>query len=976
MTPIDDETLAQVVRAARHLLSRETMPNGTLPTPSQLSEFVERSMSVFVSSAEERPAYKYEACRHLAEGLRVQIAPPHALLGSRRVDWYYGPRRERRQLWERYQRYLRFEQLFDPTTVASIDSCSDRIVAQLGDPATSDPFDRRGLVVGQVQSGKTTSYAAVINKAIDAGYRVIIVLTGTQEGLRVQTQKRIEETVRGLSTETREDGGAERDRELPLARIAPISSPPQLLTTRSFGGDFSKDARHFANAADRTSIFVVKKNVKVLQHVRSFIQKSQAFSKLRNMETGEDEVVGWPALLIDDEADNASIDTRRPARKDRDHDPSVINREIRKLLLCFRQRAYVGYTATPYANILIHKDNEAKQVGPDLFPRDFIVMLPAPSNYVGPSTFFGGLASDGEGDTPPLLRIVHDCGTTSAPTDWMPLGHDKSHIPRIEGVPRLPVSLEDAVLAFLVASAVRHLRGKTKAHNSMLVHVSRFKVVQKRVSQQIDQFRYELKGELDGISSDRRLVDRVRALYASEFVATSKRLDTSDIGTYPPVESIVDCVRQLLDRVDLRVVNSESDTDLDYDAFPDGLSVICVGGDKLSRGLTLEGLTVSYFLRSTRMYDTLMQMGRWFGYRPGYKDLCRLYLTDELQTWYQHIARADEELRAEFLELEATSSTPEAFGLRVRSHPFLQVTAPAKMAAAEELFLDFGGRVTQTINFFKNPQMRQANLESVSRFLNSLELNRQRDPLALVRRSPSTGHPEPSQPLPGVLYTSVPLVAIQTFLSSFRFHPEASRVSGPLLLEYLSHASTLGALQSWSVLVASGGLDVTTREKIADNVYVAPIRRATKPSIPREPDASDTSPISIGVLSSPVDLLADLRNDEVARLQALPGTVQSADAAESERVSRNSACAARSPDHALLVIYVVRLTTRVAAGEPNRPVEVKLPGDGPLPIGLALALPRNPAIPGARYMANSVYLDELERRYEASEASDVEESIR
>src|SRR3569623_3598652 len=191
-------------------------------------------------------------------------------------------------------------------------------------------------------------------------------------------------------------------------------------------------------------------------------------------------------------------------------------------------------------------------------------------------------------------------------------------------------------------------------------------------------------------------------------------------------------------------VNSEATTALDYDQYPNGLNVICVGGDKLSRGLTLEGLSVSYFLRASRMYDTLMQMGRWFGYRPGYKDLCRLYLTDELRRWYEHVTRADEELRGEFLTLQEERRKPSAIGLRVRTHPTLLVTAPGKMFAAQEFALNFGGRVSQTIQFFRDPDNLKYIARITSEFLEHIAV--QKSPYQLVRRDPATGTPAGTQP--------------------------------------------------------------------------------------------------------------------------------------------------------------------------------------------------------------------------------------
>ena len=497
MLSLDEETFSNIVRTARFYIQKGA-PAGQPISLDVLDAAVLKATGQLLegSTVSEQKLYASEALRHIQDGLRVQIADEEMLVDSPQIDWYIGDRRRMRPLWDRYKRLLANELRYDDTTVASIDRASDRVIEQLGDPSSDKAFDRRGLVVGQVQSGKTTSYAAVINKAIDAGYQVVVVLTGVHESLRVQTQKRIEESVRGLATESGKTVGPRKGAPLPLAQIHAVANPPHLFTTRANKGDFSASANSFASSVEAPHMFVVKKNVTILAELLKHF-RSPAYKKQHGTTPDHSEIVGRSLLVIDDEADNASVDVNRPDPENPAHDPTAINRKIREILIQFRQRAYVGYTATPYANILIHKDNEATDIGPDLFPQDFIVMLPAPSNYVGPAAFFGGTTTaetDSESAVcPPLLRPVKDCGWTTDPAvDWMPRGHKKAHQPLVSGVTGIPRSLQDAVMSFVVASAVRHLRGWAKAHNSMLVHVSRFKLVQALVQGQIDTFLYEL----------------------------------------------------------------------------------------------------------------------------------------------------------------------------------------------------------------------------------------------------------------------------------------------------------------------------------------------------------------------------------------------------------------------------------------------------------------------------------------------------
>jgi hypothetical protein len=977
MFSIDDESFANVVRTARFFIQKKATSPGQ-PIPLEVLETaVRKAIDQLLegSSPEEQELYASEACRHILDGLRVQIADEEILVDdSPQIDWYFGERRRARPHWDRYRRLLTGELRFDDTTAASVDRASDRIVEQLGDPFTDKAFDRRGLVVGQVQSGKTTSYAALINKAVDAGYQVIVVLTGIHESLRVQTQKRVEESVTGLATESGEAAGPPKGSALPLHHIHPLSNPPHLFTTRAVGGDFSSQANAFANYVTGTQMFVVKKNATILEElVKHF--KGPAYRKQHNPASGRDEIVGRAVLVIDDEADNASVDLNRPAARgggtrpvprDKDHDPSTINKRIREILVRFKQRAYVGYTATPYANILIHKDNDTTEVGPDLFPEHFIVMLPAPSNYVGPAAFFGGTttaeAESGGRPAPPLLRFVTDCGCTTESTDWMPRGHKKDHRPSLAGASGIPVTLQNAVISFVIAASLRQLRGWEKSHNSMLVHVSRFKKVQQLVQGQIGTFVYELKGALSDEAASLDLIRRFGDLY-EDFRSTTAQMDASDRGQLFSVEQVKSKAREFLDRLKIWTVNSEAETALNYDQYPNGLNVVCVGGDKLSRGLTLEGLTVSYFLRASRMYDTLMQMGRWFGYRPGYKDLCRLFLTRELASWYQHVARADEELRGEFLALQDERRRPSDFGLRVRSHPTLLVTAPGKMASADEFTLNFGGRVSQTIQFFREPGNLKHNARVTREFLDRIAHRAETAPLA--RRDPETGDLSGKQPLGGRLYTRVDTAEIRAFLAGFRFHPEARSVSAPQLLQFLDGLVASGVGASWSVVVAGGAAGKRDPVSVAGDLSVVPVERATKPAASAEwNEEGGTDTITIGALASPTDLIADLTDHEVARLRSLPKGRLKVDPTEGEHAARSRACKARDADHCLLVLYVVQPTTDQGDSSGKKDLHF---GGPHLPIGFALALPANDKMPSVRYVVNSVLIDELEGQYEVAD---------
>ena len=395
---------------------------------------------------------------------------------------------------------------------------------------------------------------------------------------------------------------------------------------------------------------------RVLQNLLAWVEWA---ANGRNPETGRRVVTDVPLLVIDDEADHASVDTNEQAfdengQPDPDHDPTAINRCVRRLLRFFEKSAYVGYTATPFANIFIHERARTAEDGDDIFPGSFIINLPAPSNYAGPVRIFGlsDDSEDGAGSIPPLplMRQVTDHADSPEPRErsgWMPPRHRNGHQPLYEGEPEIPPSLRQAIHSFVLVCAARRARGQEREHNSMLVHVTRFTNVQQAVSNQVREELNSIRRRIrrgDG-GLPRTLLSELRQLWEEDFIPTTQSFDEEEYSLVS-LDSIEPLLGQIVSSIEVRQINGSARDILDYETSREtGLNVIAIGGDKLSRGLTLEGLTVSYFLRASRMYDTLMQMGRWFGYRPGYLDLCRLYTTPELNEWFQYITEANEELR-------------------------------------------------------------------------------------------------------------------------------------------------------------------------------------------------------------------------------------------------------------------------------------------------------------------------------------------
>ncbi len=654
------------------------------------------------------------------------------------------------------------------------------VLERLEDPKRAGPWDRRGMVVGSVQSGKTANYTGLINKALDAGYKLIIVLAGIHSNLRSQTQLRIDEGVIGFDTQ--------KDRKLsPDNRWIGVGQTPgprlriTALTNSAENGDFNRNSTPgLLSLGGDPVILVVKKNSRVLKNLLAAVLPSIGPNAA---ESDKRRIKDVPLLLVDDEADNASINVK--VRKDEDEEEnrvSAINGRIRELLSCFEKVAYVGYTATPFANIFINPDARTEKHDDDIFPRSFIINVKAPSNYIGPTKVFG---LDGDEDTNieaaeglPIIRPAEDGTQPNA----FPIGHNKDHTPTL-----LPASLREAIRTFLLAAAARRARGQSAKHCSMLIHVTRFVAVQEKVSALVSE---ELKSLVDRIangdgSRKPSLIDELKQQWESDFTLTSTAL-ASEAGKKLSWREVAGSLYPATSKISVVTVNGYAKEALDYkehDAI--GRSVIAIGGDKLSRGLTLEGLTVSYFLRTTRMYDTLMQMGRWFGYRPGYLDLCRLYTTDELTQWYRHIALAEAELRREFDYMAKAGLTPENYGLRVRTHPDgMIITALNKMGWNKRVELSCAGTLVQTAHLPKDARIVQ-NAVRTETFLCSLPVN----PAALADRA--------------MIWREISPEAVADYLAGMAYPVHSMRMEGTDLAAFIRKQNQQGELVRWTVVLLS-----------------------------------------------------------------------------------------------------------------------------------------------------------------------------
>ena len=700
-----------------------------------------------------------ELCRRLEAKLSIRLEMGHVIcepytpwLDSRKaeIDPFY---------WNRYAQLLE-DKGYAPGVISRLNQITDRTLGLLENPKRQGEWNRRGLVVGHVQSGKTANYIGLINKAADAGYRLIILIAGTLNNLRRQTQIRVDEGFVGKdsslilrTTAKREDRfvgvGNKDQRRFPIV-FTSTSQDFSIKTAQSLGLS--------VNAVSEPIVLVIKKNLKTLTNLTNWLQD-------HNTKGGSRVIDDVPMLLIDDEADYASIDTNDGG------DPTRINSQIRALLQSFTKRCYLGYTATPYANVFINHETDHAMLGEDLFPRDFIVTLEAPSNYVGPEELFG--------DPPGLsaVRPVEDYAATL----------DLKHKISIE-VDSLPESLLTSIRVFVLARAIRLCRAQEDRHNSMLVNVSRFTRVQQQVRDLVDQYLTVLK---NAIRFNYRL-PWIEASKSREMTSLEATWREEFAGVGPPWDEVVGRLNDAVAPISVIEVNSgRSAAQLNYEAYAKtGHNVIAVGGLSLSRGLTLEGLVVSYVLRNSQMYDTLLQMGRWFGYRDGYSDLTRVYLPNEAIGWYAHITKATSELRLEFERMEKLGMTPRDFGLKVRSDPeTLLITARNKMREAREILwsIDLAGKLIETAKIIDSATQIADNFKAVKSLVAQL------DQLGPGQQKSDRGQ---------VVWSGVRREAVLDFLARFRGHPSHLPSQRDAIIAYCSDAS-VPKMEAWDVVLAS-----------------------------------------------------------------------------------------------------------------------------------------------------------------------------
>lgn len=635
----------------------ETCVNAMLSNKDLTKEDIIKQMMKIFKVATEDAQETFDILLHkLTVFFDTDQENAHLLDADRGITPWVDTVESDRYYSERYYDYLKNEEQLPSKIINVMKSTNIDILERLGNPNTDTPFKRQGLVVGNVQSGKTANYLSLINLVADYGYKLIILITGVHNNLRSQTQKRVNRGFIGYDSETQKSVGVgiTNDREL---REKINSKLPHCFTniTDDFDTKTRKTTAVRLENAKNPVIMVIKKNKSTLDNVITW---------LRNNEDGQ-RFINQPALIIDDEADNASINTKKEPNK-----TTTINGQIREIFNLFRQASYIGYTATPFANIFIDPNTQDEALDHDLFPKHFIFTLVPPSNYLGATQFF--LDENGDPNyNSPYIEFIDDN------EESIPFKKPKDFV-----ITEIPESLTEAIYEYLVSIVIKSLRPGTNKHTSMLVNISHRTQEQADVKnllgQELEEIRLAVKYYGSKTHQERIKNSHLSGLQR-KFLPHSDQLNADEF--FCKLQKVIDTIK-------IRLINSESKDNLDYDKYDNGLNVIAIGGYSLSRGFTLEGLTVSYLIRNTAISDTLLQMGRWFGYKDQYDDLCKLYIPEMSFEWYAFIAQSIEELRTEFTIMEQNGLTPAEFGLKVRnSNTGLLITARNKMYHTESVVL-------------------------------------------------------------------------------------------------------------------------------------------------------------------------------------------------------------------------------------------------------------------------------------------------
>lgn len=785
----------------------ETKYASKLPTEDQIYTEADALRKVFAELYPLSDAEFESLKKRLPEHIIHSIGYADTLRSrdsEHQVGWYLQNDNDG-YFWDRFRTYL--NKKWSIPVVDRLHKTTDDIMDDLGDPKSDAPFQRRGLLLGDVQSGKTATYTAICNKAADSGYRVIIVLAGMMENLRIQTQERLDAEFVGLDSKYTLDKKADsamRNKPVGVGLVPPFNVDRRITRFTSVSTDFKasviKSNGLNLNDLKGTALFVVKKNKSVLNNLHAWLTK-------------DEDVLNLPLLLIDDEADNASVNTSSD-----EHNPTAINAAINKILRSFKQATYLGITATPFANIFIDPDMDSDGAAKDLFPRHFLTLLPTPDHYIGADRIFGNGSEDNWTDrvdgeySESLIPILND-----EQDSFYYFKHKKD---LANDLCDLPPSMKEAIRYFVIATAISDSRFDTKEHRSMMINVSRFTDVQNVTADMVQEYINQLSSDIENyhtLPSNQSI--KIKSI--SRLFDTWEKYKLESVAGFSWEHLLKKFLCKAARRIEVRSVNQKNGAkSLDYYNYKNiGMRVIAVGGNSLSRGLTLEGLTVSYFYRNTMMYDTLLQMGRWFGYRNNYDDLFKIWIGEDAIGWYSYITDAFNELKDELRTMARQNLTPEDFGLKVRQDPgALIVTARNKMRSgtAVTVPITVSGRMIETPRLWRDPKIISANNELCEDFIKIINTE-----AGVVREYDDNVH--------AYIWRHVPKKMIVDLVSQYKSHPWNLNFQAPALAAFINEEG----LDYWDVAVPFGSVEDVYTMKISDTEeldFHGEARKVTKDS--------------------------------------------------------------------------------------------------------------------------------------------------
>jgi Z1 domain-containing protein len=758
----------------------------------------------------------------LSEALTVrcdEVSPPYTesqtpvVIADEHRPWYNESRKQSRHYWDNYCKYLRESRGWPKDAITGLDESTEEVVSRISDPTRPEVYQAKGLVIGYVQSGKTANFTGVLAKAADAGYRFFIVLAGTMDILRDQTQRRIDKELLGKELVENDylndldwpafNSNGDLSREFDWDRLTVHAEDYQGLKQGIKALEFvAKDPRkpYFVSENLRTAparLIVIKKIPKVLARLAFDLKRIRA------------RLADVPTLVIDDESDQASINTVKPDKATEERRTST-NREITHLMGILSRAQYIGYTATPFANVFINPDDAE-----DLFPKDFILSLPRPAGYMGVADFY-----DLDGKPPGYKSNEQAFVRGIGPTDSE------------------PQKLLEAIDCFVLAGALKLYREAKKqaayhfVHHTMLVHHSAYRVVHQKQAEDVQAI-FENAGYLS-----KKGYDRLKELFEKDFLKVTRAQAPGELMPAAFAELgpfIGDCVSRLTRDKTVRIVNGENKDDTpDFDRGM--VWAILVGGAKLSRGYTVEGLTTTYFRRVASASDTLMQMGRWFGFRSGYRDLVRLFIGRaepigpkgkrivDLYEAFHGMCLDDEEFRRDIRKYAREGIKPSQVPPLVPSQvTALSPTAKNKMYNAYITFRNYGGETSQRTVAPTSKTDAKGNEATSLALLSTAKLTQQKFSFIDMRTDPSTSAPKAIPIAFSAIVGTVTPKEMLKFLRAYRWEGGAQPIHHEI--EFLEGSEGNPGIDGW--LIVAPALETEHRswpDKTVPGIPKIPVR--------------------------------------------------------------------------------------------------------------------------------------------------------